>query len=497
VLYLIKQKSAVNMNPTTFPDGFPRDPLKAIEYSYFFSDEEKQDWRDWLQSAPSEQQEELVEILHNMWLDHQKQAIPNGFQNGNTQDVDLNTMPAATPTQAVAQPVPAAPAPTTPVQSQPVMQPAPIKEAEIQLEPIAQDPEASYYPTETFEMEDGEDKTDMDQMIPEFDLSQETPIPPADIPTPVVKPVPQASITQSQPAKPIPAAQPQIKDIELDDKTIRENIRNLGSEEYTPNPLLQNMPERTADRIEPPLKQPQPSKNNNASQVQDNGNGTKTKANPSQNPQAKSVSTAQPVANKQPAPAFQVAKVRETATREMLEDIYNNYVSTRARSFKSEQELHELHAAFLDKIMKVVVNFEQVADYFESMTTKLLEMNDTIVDQASKLAAAKAESDRRFSKLERSVEDVSDDNQRNERKIKDVGMDSRDRYNELSQQLASFGADAYRQDGVNSRIDLLSARIQKLEGQDSIAQRVKKVVQNKANRNDSEETKVIDLREEM
>jgi hypothetical protein len=70
-----------NLNNYTFSDGFPKTPLDAIDFSYFLSDAEKQEWREWLQTATPEQQEELVDILHSMWQDNQKTAVPESFAN--------------------------------------------------------------------------------------------------------------------------------------------------------------------------------------------------------------------------------------------------------------------------------------------------------------------------------------------------------------------------------------------------------------------------------
>ena len=56
-----------------FPDGFPQDAALAIEASYFLSEEEKQEWRNWLYSADENQKLELIETLHSIWID-QKQT---------------------------------------------------------------------------------------------------------------------------------------------------------------------------------------------------------------------------------------------------------------------------------------------------------------------------------------------------------------------------------------------------------------------------------------
>lgn len=72
--------NATNSN-LTYPDGFPMVAEKAIEFSYFLSPQEKEEWRSWLLNASPEQQRELVETLHDIWLDNQKQSLPQNFSN--------------------------------------------------------------------------------------------------------------------------------------------------------------------------------------------------------------------------------------------------------------------------------------------------------------------------------------------------------------------------------------------------------------------------------
>jgi len=110
----------------TFPDGFPKDPYQAVDFSYFLTDQEKQEWYDWIPNATPEQQQELVDTLHEIWQENQKEAIPQGFasnqpgaafpsgnpafnaSNGTTNNQTFNAGPASTPqpNRAVSTPVP-------------------------------------------------------------------------------------------------------------------------------------------------------------------------------------------------------------------------------------------------------------------------------------------------------------------------------------------------------------------------------------------------------
>ena len=55
------------MSQNLYNDGFPNDAAAAIEFSYFLSEAERQEWREWLSVAKPEQQVELIKILHQMW----------------------------------------------------------------------------------------------------------------------------------------------------------------------------------------------------------------------------------------------------------------------------------------------------------------------------------------------------------------------------------------------------------------------------------------------
>ncbi len=71
----------MNQTNQTFPDGFPKDPYQAVDFSYFLTDQEKQEWYDWIPNATPEQQQELVDTLHEIWQENQKEAIPQGFNS--------------------------------------------------------------------------------------------------------------------------------------------------------------------------------------------------------------------------------------------------------------------------------------------------------------------------------------------------------------------------------------------------------------------------------
>ncbi len=86
------------MSNNFFPDGFPTLPIEAITLSAnlgFLTGEEEQGWFKWLETSTQPQQQELVETLHAIFIDHQKQnpAAQNQqqiAQNGQNQANQAN-----------------------------------------------------------------------------------------------------------------------------------------------------------------------------------------------------------------------------------------------------------------------------------------------------------------------------------------------------------------------------------------------------------------------
>lgn len=59
------------MSQNNYQDGFPTEPLSAVNASYFLSENEKEEWKEWLKDASDEHKKELVETLHSMWIENE------------------------------------------------------------------------------------------------------------------------------------------------------------------------------------------------------------------------------------------------------------------------------------------------------------------------------------------------------------------------------------------------------------------------------------------
>jgi hypothetical protein len=145
-----------------FQDRFPLDPTQAVQASTFLTDQERAEWMQWLTSATPEDKAELVNTLHEIWIENNATA-PKA------------TAPVAPLAQVAPAPVPVAPVPA------PSLPPAPIPA------PIAP-----------------------------------APIP---APVPVVAPIPQAlppRPVQSAPTQPV--SEPKVETPKYSFKTVDENV---------------------------------------------------------------------------------------------------------------------------------------------------------------------------------------------------------------------------------------------------------------------------------
>jgi len=368
------------MNQNTYPDGFPRDPLAAIDFSYFLTGDEKQEWRSWVQNADPAQQEELVETLHSMWLEEQSKAVPAGF------NVQQNPQP---------QPAP-----------QPQNQPGFVVSNTQQNQSQQQSPQPQHTQA---------------QPTPQPQQPRQTkPHPPQPKPQPVAQPKPQV------------APQPQKK------PSNEEKAKQFGDKKYSSNPLLDNQDIEEFNYQNEEKKE--------AVQTQ-----RKTEAQTSQSQSSQRF--------------LNIKKLRESATRKELEDLYQSYVKSRERTLSTHTRDAQSQAQFLDKVMGIVVNFEAVADYYEAMTEKLLEMNEKLVTQARDVQKIKNEYSNKQLSAQDEIDAIKDRIERLEGAVRDLRLSSNRKYQELKDEVSIFEADSLGYDGMAQRFDLLENKIDRLERQ--------------------------------
>jgi hypothetical protein len=413
-----------------------------------------------------------------MWIENQKAVVPAGFNLSSNQNTNthLNPIPeivspevntfkdqtkvfeennAAVLNEAVKENV-------IPQIIAPTFQPAPqIPPAPVAVQPVSPAPAPVVSPAPVLNSVDISEPVPLtipqppvqekqpENIVPEVPAIQEKPIAAPEVPlivqnvdnTNQTKPVNQNNqMNQSNQNNQKQRNNSNQQNVKNDDN---ESLKQFGQNKYTPNPVLDDKTNNSADFV---FQNGNPKgKNNRRSNDNDDSSENLNQANN------------QPVESKKAF--FNFSKLREVATRKSLEDVYQQYLQSKDKSFSSEQEFRDNHAVFLDKIMKIVVNFESVSDFFEAITAKLLEMNDQNVVLAEKFSRSQEENRSVVRDLTRQVDDLRRDLDRSYRDQKRLEEDL-GRVNIKSNQsdVDVFGGDALQQ-----KVELLLARITKLE----------------------------------
>jgi hypothetical protein len=376
------------MPQNTYPDGFPLAPLEAINFSYTFSNEEKNEWREWVKTATPEQQQELVDTLHSIWIENQKEVVPTGFNK----TVNVFEM------QKTESPVPD----STVVES--------VQQLD-EIKPIVKNP-AENQPINKIVQEPKESTTEKPQQR-EFVFNE--------------KPVPANTATQ--------IAEPE--------KIILEN--RTESSKNTQRPL-----------------------NNNTNQVGQNNQGNRSYQ--SQN----NASNNQGGRNKQAMSFFDFTKVRESATREELEKLQTDFLTSRQRKYEMEQtyssqlsdltnELDQKQQVLFDKVVQIALNFENVADYLQLMTEKLLQTNESNIALDKKVKSLEILLDEKVKNLFYDKENTQHDIDRLFRESREVRESLRGEILDLKRTSSVSTVDSFGGEGIKIKLDLLSNKIAIIE----------------------------------
>jgi hypothetical protein len=520
------------MPTNTYSDGFPLTPLESIEFSYFLSEAEKQEWREWLQSATIEQQNELVDILHSMWQDNQKQAVPAAFTT--QQPVEL---------------------PQTFIAPQPEVSTVPDTSFTNEMPPVPAIPQFVEQKPETSPLDNTFASASQFQFVDETEPAVATPqltTPTAEIPPSavVILPVPvepqniavvdtpsietkpqfednfqapnlsqaqvQSNNLNTQQPRPIPAPQPPlpiINDEELEEEDDLEMehpisqpiqqsedenqefaLKKMASTKYSPNPILEDKTpprdefvyknagdsnqSKNTQKTEPPAQTQAPRQDRNRDQqnieARDNRDSNRENRNQPRDNQSRDnrneprdnrneqreIKTKQPITEERKQSFFGGSQLRESAAKNLLDDVYKAYQGSRTKTAQSSKDLDDKFVALLDRIMQVISNSDQLATYYETIIEKIIEVNDKVVDQAKEIQLLKNNTQSRGGlSLQDQVDEMRDDIERLNRDTRTMRIDQRRNNDEISSRLASFGADSFNQDRTGHIVDRLKSQI--------------------------------------
>ena len=397
------------MAQNTYPDGFPLTPLEAIDFSYTFSTEEKQEWREWVKTATADQQQELVETLHAIWIDNQKEVVPAGFTKTSVDSPakpaenqvapEINNLNNATPVIAPVTPVPA-----------PKLD---VKVPDVKVE--------TSVPQNIVK----EEKEFVFNNTPNQAVGIKPPVIEAVIaPTPVNQP-------RSQPEK---------------DSYNNRNQRPQN------NPATQNTQNNPSQR-----------NNTNSSQSQQGSN-----------PARNDLREQQSEPKKVEMNFFDFAKVRENSTKNQVESLQKDYIAARQQKLELENryggklvelnnDLDRKHQVLFDKVVQIALNFENVSDYLQAMTEKLLKTNESNIELEKKVKSLELVIENKFKDHLYDKENTQHDIDRLFRDLRELRDSLRSEILDLKKASSTSTVDNFGDDGVKLKIEIMANKLIQLE----------------------------------
>jgi hypothetical protein len=408
-----------------FSDGFPKDPHEVLDFidESIFQDYlgPKEEWLEWLSLASQENIDEFVNTVHDLWIEKNQKTSA--------------TAPITTP------------APVSPMETEAAPIATPIKEEVTEVEEVEIKVEA---PTPEVE-EESEESSEEEVVTP---IKVETKKPDFVKPEPKVetKTVEANPFTNSQPVKTVERNQERTERTDRPERNDRRDSQSNQSNQSNNN--------RNQDR------QSQPRNNQDNSNNRNNQVVNQPTKDMNTNKQDDKAISLQDDTKSTIYKSFDIKKVRETATKLELDQVYKAYLDSKDSFANVEKTYFESQSALFDKLMTIVVNFEQVADYFESMTEKLLDMNEKIIMQGKELQAVKSSLVSKNQDLDDKAQILESDIQRVERDLRDTKSVNSRRYQELSEVASRINNDSFGDEvTIKSRMDLIDAKIAKLNNQ--------------------------------
>jgi len=246
------------------------------------------------------------------------------------------------------------------------------------------------------------------------------------------------------------------------------NMESLVNDnKYRPNPILEDNGDTETEFVfknssEPiTIEKPKPATPKPAVQTKDNDDqeeNTNTDSEPKRVKENKNNSKPQSYkGNNKKDQVIEFNSLKDPGTKDMLNEIYNDYIET----YDSNQKKF---VVFLDRVTKVLSNYETISSHFENLTGKVVDINDKMVAQARDIQALKdATRTQAGTSIQEQIDDLRFDLDNLEKDVRSLRTESRRKTSELSQQMAAVGADSYGDGGVIQKIELLKSDINNLK----------------------------------
>jgi hypothetical protein len=399
------------MTTNNFQDGFPNDPISAINFSYFLTDAEKQDWRNWLNTANDDQKNELVETLHSIWLD----------QKSNEQPATLQPEPQVVqPTQTPIQPAPT-PTPVLPEVSEQIVNP--FIETTKPAQVVA------------------------DTVIPPLPIIEEKEV--------EVQSIPTTSVVSKDESAKVEAPLPS-----------EESFLNLVNSKFDSNPLLDNLEQSAETFPEFEYKTTFEDEKNNPPS---NSKPTLSPAQEVKTAQSKTQAPEQSFANQATPTPVKRAENPLMSAHEVV-DLYQHFLDSQSKTSTFEAEYKDNQAKLFDKIMETVGEASVLGDKVLSLNDKIVSQakdiqelkNSTQAKTGTSLQSQINSIREELRKVERNLEYTIDSLQKD---FADFRTDITRQYDDISKEVAAFLGDSYKAEGINEKFNRLTSRLEMLEKQ--------------------------------
>ena len=454
------------MSLPPFSDGFPIDSQQAVAFSYFLTPSEKEEWRGWLSNANDAERDELVQILHEMWIQAKLETVPAEF--GQPQPVQNQQQPQQqvvqfqqqnlAPTQVSTQNI----EPTQQFQTYSQPQPQSIPQTQTtQINPQLITPVAPIITQE------------QSQVNP---FVQNQPI------TPTVPPIiTPESISQMQPFA--PQLNPMTPPPAVDVKPIITK-----EPAYSPNPIIADPKNVAPVEFKATLNKP-PLPTVEEVEIEDEfdfeteeevivpkpqtikpivvAQNTVNPTNPTVNEEDQlgdfdfekdEADIKQKSSAQRKTSGIDFSTIRENSSKTDLANIKQSFIETR----QSHETVLE---GFVDKVTEILSNFEDINDYIEAMTDKVLNINDEVVNQSQDIQALKSATQVRGPALQDQCDEIRYDLEKIAKELRNARIEMKRSNDEIRQRLSILESDSFRQanDGIEARLALIKSDMSKMQ----------------------------------
>jgi hypothetical protein len=448
------------MSVVPFTDGFPNEPLAAINFSYFLTPDEKKEWMDWLASAKPEQQDELVQILHQMW-ESAKAENPNC---GQPQPAPQSTL------QPIAQPQPMMQQQPHQNFGQPQMMPPQPLQGQMQPQPMMPNfgqPQPQFNPNfgqpQMMPPQPLQGQMQPQPMMQQSrpntmgnpaaaaiaSLSQSSPpmgmqnMQPQQYAQPVMQPapMPQQYMPQPQMQPPMPPAPEPTPEFSFDTE---EDVKNY-------------VPEKPVESVIPQPKAP-----TKAQQIQEEDNDElESDFMTDDNVDSQDSSIEETKIEKQVS-GIDFGAIRDNADKEEINKLTDEYLVARESHEKAYSDL-------IKKNTKIFSDFEDINDYIESMTDKVLTINDQVINQGEEIQLLKNGTQARGSSLQDQTDEIRYDIEKLIKEIRNVKIEQKRAVDEIRTRLSTIEANSFRNDGNDFELkyNILKSQVEKLQQQNN------------------------------